>query len=213
MVDRFTSVLLHFDGDYVNRVHQGIQFISSGKINYGSGVFGQAMYASGADYLYYNREWFLGFLNLSEYTIEYWGKAPNSEWALGCGVDDGTISGFVFRARGTVYGISYIEYGVIGDSNSTTLSNKIIANNLVGSIREFNHYAVTKQNSTYRLFFNGKLVQTRTGLSFTTPNTVFSIRGRAVRPDLTASCSIDEFRMSSKCRYSQNFEVQTKPFK
>ena len=210
--DKNTLMLLHFDGDYEDYSSYKREAINSQYVSYTQGKFGQSLEIDSiAEYIVYDKTWFVELFNSRVYTIDFWARnfysgseTGNPYWAHYFGIDDSTARTFNCRCR---WGYIF-EYGIY---NNFILSVPIseLRNNT-----NWNHFAVISDGSNVSLFFNGikKATSSIRSVSFCSAN--FSIGGREIYGDTpnVAKSNIDEFRISDIARWTGNFTPPTKPY-
>ncbi|MCA9381958.1 hypothetical protein KC660_00950, partial [Candidatus Dojkabacteria bacterium] len=140
---------------------------------------------------------------LNQFTVEFWfnaQKSENTSWADMFGAISGTDNGAV--TIGTSSGSSTLYYGIGNVNNSLRTIRAPI------SFGTWIHVAATYDGSTFSLFKDGVLIDTKDELNGTSPN-LFGIVGRS---GYAYRGMIDEFRISTVVRYTSNFTPQQTPY-
>lgn len=204
LIDKTVLLLLHFDGDVKDSSLNGYTGDFGGSITFPDGKFDRGLNAGGTGYLQFKT---IPSLNINELTIEWWEyntslptsnamrvidlstAATNSNWTLLAGMHNGNV----------------YQFYLSGDSSERQLG--------MPDLKEWTHYAIVKNGANWKTFRKGALTQ-NFNKSVTIKNDIVSIlssasKGLAGNPYKT----IDEFRISSKARYSSDFIPQNKPFK
>lgn len=203
--DANTLLLLHFDGNIKDSSPYNRQPKAVNAISYGQGKFDSAV-CIGPDlssYISYDRNWFIDLFNTGEYTIDFWYKFQPElgHWGSFCGIDNGTVDGFVCNAQ---YG-NVVQYGrynnqIIHYSDSTLADTK------------WHHIAFVSHLGTVTLYIDGVFKQSASIKSVSFPSMDFTIGGRTTGTSVPNGNYLDEFRISDVARWTSNFTPPTKPY-
>jgi Concanavalin A-like lectin/glucanases superfamily len=143
---------------------------------------------------------------LGDFTIDFWlaiGSTTGSSWPIAKSAT-ATIGPYLFgQSAGTVY------FYASSNGSAWDIASGIAIGNFTANI--YYHVAVTRQGSTWRLFFNGTLANTFTSSLPLFQNTEPLVIGGS--PSVFANCYVDEFRFSNGiARWTAAFTPPNQPY-
>jgi hypothetical protein len=186
----------------------GAPAISSVTKKLGAGSGGTAG-AVGARVTYVGDHLDLG--NHNEYTIELWRRRTSDGFSgifIAGQVGESAMAWRLHElvAGVTPWAVTFTIGGVTVVEQNTTITPALLNN-------EWYHLAVTRQDTTYRLFIDGTLNDTQTFSGPYAAEAGVRLFGQQISiPTVSSNDFLDEIRISSTCRYTASFTPQTEEF-
>lgn len=219
--DRFTKVLLHFDGDAVDSNAGGSAHTwsalssasASATPKFGSAAAGFNNLAGSANVCWTTPEHADFDLGISDFTIDFW-------FAL----DTGTIGCSLAGQRGASSNFAWFMTTALNDgSGAASLAAAVyksgvqtaISGTFTGALNAYNHAALVRSGNSLLLFINGVLLNTASFSGAVDASTSNLSVGRAGEAAVGNgfSGSIDEFRLSvGIARWTTNFTPPTRAY-
>lgn len=208
---------MHFDGDLVDEKGHafsadGTTFTSSGKFADAVDIGGTAVTGGGSNVVYLVTATTDFWLDGGDFTIEGWVKnnatnnnRPRYLCRLARESDNSDYLQIFINESGDVWSFSYPT----ALSTTTGISSAIPC-----SIGTYQHVALTRQGSTYRLFVDGIQASTATN-TYLRPSAATTVHvGNSRRSFVDALCGeIDDLRITKGiARYTGNFNIPTAAF-
>lgn len=209
-------LMLHFDGDLVDEKGHafsadGTTFTSSGKFADAVDIGGTAVTGGGANVVYSNAGTTDFYLDSGDFTIEGWVKnnatnnnRPRQLCRLARESDDSDYLQISINETGDVWAFSY----------PTALSTTTGSSSAIPcSVGTYQHVALTRQGSVYRLFVDGIQAITATN-AYLRPSAAITVYvGNSRRSFIDALCGeIDDLRITKGiARYPTSFTPPAQP--
>lgn len=201
-IDEYTTLLLHFDGNFVDAVSGRAGVLTGAEPTFADGQFGQGWSNPNAGAVTFTDDAAFDF-GADDWTVDFWINFYN------IGLPNFTV---IF---GTSGGSGTLSFTVGNSYNNHSFIVSILGQQIYFDIQPFapkdtpHHFALVCHAGQLMLFLNGRLLTT------------------AARPDLYRqkrihiggadgtyhpSLCVDEFRVSKVARWTADFEVPAKPY-
>ena len=203
-VDEDTVLLLHLDGSAADSSPSAHAMIAQSGIAYGVGVFGSAaIFATGSPA-------YISCANHADFNF-----AAKTAWTVDFWVSPAGTSGYraILAKRSGSNPTSY-QFGL--DSGGSNRVYLFEGSNIYSSTAElpagiFSHVAFTYDAGTLKIWINGLLDSTHTGVSLTEVNVPLEIGYHLSSVTEQFTGLLDELRLSTVVRWTENFTPPTSP--
>ena len=211
--DSNTLLLLHMNGtdgstlflddNGATRSRVGVTAVNQAQIDTAQSYFGgaSALFDGASDYLVTGAP---VIPSTGDFTIEFWVRMTDLDTAYFGGQFTGGSAGRFNMAYNNSTDKFQVFWNTGGDVTTTTSTGY--------STNTWYHFAISRDGDNLRLFIDGALEATTTGISGATMHQdefwIGGLNGQA----FWTSGNIDEFRISNNARYTAAFTPETTPF-